>query len=144
MERHRAPPPRLIPRISLAVTGPPDPTTGAWREKKKHQPYVWVSITEELVEDVAEFPTEDSVAGERQAVHDRPEGVGSFLVVRPQDAWYFPRNERMSSLEPEREVGTLACRIWQLPCSAAAAKNRSLNTVGGAIGGDYQADHPEN
>lgn len=79
----------LIPRFSLAATGHLDPTstTGAWEEVGGEKPYVWVSITEELVEDVAEFPTEYSIAGERQAVHDRPEGVGSFLVVRPQDTW---------------------------------------------------------
>ena len=48
--------------------------------------YLWVSIAQDLVEDVAKLPAEDGVAGQRQAVDCRPEGVGSPLMVRSQDA----------------------------------------------------------
>lgn len=51
------------------------------------QPYVCVAIAEELVEDVAELPAEDCIAGEGQAVDHCPESVGTSLVVRPQYAW---------------------------------------------------------
>lgn len=48
---------------------------------------VWVSISEEFVEHVAELPAEHSVAGEGQPVDDRPKGLCPFLMVGAQYAW---------------------------------------------------------
>lgn len=44
-------------------------TVGSW-ELKQDQPYICVSITEELVKDVAKLPAQYSIAGEGQAVHN--------------------------------------------------------------------------
>lgn len=48
--------------------------------------YVRMPVPQQLVEDVAELPTEHGVAGERKPVDCRPEGVGTFLMMGPQDA----------------------------------------------------------
>lgn len=48
--------------------------------------HVWVSISEEFVEHVAELPAEHSVAGEGQPVDDRPKGLCPFLMVGAQYA----------------------------------------------------------
>lgn len=48
--------------------------------------HVWVSVSEELVEHVAELPAEHSVAGEGQPVDDRPKGLCPFLMVGAQYA----------------------------------------------------------
>lgn len=45
-----------------------------------------MAVPQQLVEDVAEFPAEHRVAGQREPGDGRPEGVGAFLVVRAQDA----------------------------------------------------------
>lgn len=51
-----------------------------------HGAYVGVSITQQLVEDVAELPAQDGVAGQRQPVDGGPEGVSALLMVGAQDA----------------------------------------------------------
>lgn len=48
--------------------------------------YVWMSVSQQLVEDVAELPAEHRVAGERKPVDRRPESVATFLVMGAQDA----------------------------------------------------------
>lgn len=48
--------------------------------------YVGVSVSQQLVEDVAELPAEDGVAGQRQPVDGGPEGVSALLMVGAQDA----------------------------------------------------------
>lgn len=48
--------------------------------------YVWMSVSQQLVEDVAELPAEHRVAGERKPVDRCPESVGAFLMMGPQDA----------------------------------------------------------
>lgn len=48
--------------------------------------YVWMSVSQQLVEDVAELPAEHRIAGERKPVDRRPESVGAFLMMGPQDA----------------------------------------------------------
>ena len=48
--------------------------------------YVWMSVSQQLVEDVAELPAEHRVAGEREPVDGCPEGVGAFFMMGPQDA----------------------------------------------------------
>lgn len=53
---------------------------GLWRT------YVWVAVSQQLVEDVAELPAEHRVAGERKPVDRCPESVGTFLMMGPQDA----------------------------------------------------------
>lgn len=45
-----------------------------------------MSVSQQLVEDVAELPAEHGVAGEREPVDRPPERVGTFLMVGPQDA----------------------------------------------------------
>lgn len=45
-----------------------------------------MSVPQQLVEDVAEFPAEHGVAGQREPGDGSPEGVGAFLVMRAQDA----------------------------------------------------------
>lgn len=45
-----------------------------------------MAISQQLVEDVAELPAEHRVAGERKPVDRRPESVGTFLMMGPQDA----------------------------------------------------------
>lgn len=47
--------------------------------------HIGVSVSEDLVKDVAEFPTEDGAAGQRQADGIGPEGEGSFLMVSAQN-----------------------------------------------------------
>lgn len=47
--------------------------------------HIGVSVSEDLVKDVAEFPTEDGAAGQRQADGIGPEGKGSFLMVSAQN-----------------------------------------------------------
>lgn len=49
------------------------------------QTYVGMAVSQQLVEDVAELPAEHRIAGERQPVDRRPEGVGALLMVGPQD-----------------------------------------------------------
>lgn len=48
--------------------------------------YVGVSVAQQLVEDVAELPAQDGVAGQRQPVDGGPEGVSALLMVGAQDA----------------------------------------------------------
>ncbi len=48
--------------------------------------YVWMAVSQQLVEDMAELPAEHRVAGERKPVNRRPESVGAFLMMGPQDA----------------------------------------------------------
>lgn len=48
--------------------------------------YVWMAVSQQLVEDVAELPAEHRVAGERKPVDRSPESVGAFLMMGPQDA----------------------------------------------------------
>lgn len=48
--------------------------------------YIGVSVSQQLVENVAELPTEDSVAGQRQPVDGGPERVSALLMVGAQDA----------------------------------------------------------
>lgn len=48
--------------------------------------YVWMAVSQQLVEDVAELPAEHRVAGERKPVDRGPESVGAFLMMGPQDA----------------------------------------------------------
>lgn len=48
--------------------------------------YVGVSVSQQLVEDVAELPAKDGVAGQRQPVDGRPEGVSALLMVGAQNA----------------------------------------------------------
>lgn len=50
------------------------------------QTHIRVSVPQQFVEDVAELPAQNRVAGERQAVHRRPEGVRPLLMVGAQDA----------------------------------------------------------
>lgn len=45
-----------------------------------------MTVSQEFVEDVAELPAEHGVAGQRQAVDGRPEGVSPLLMVGAQDA----------------------------------------------------------
>lgn len=47
--------------------------------------HIGVSISEDFVKDVTEFPTEDGAAGQRQADGIGPEGKGSFLMVSAQN-----------------------------------------------------------
>lgn len=47
--------------------------------------YVWMSVSQQLVEDVAELPAEHRVAGERKPVDGGPEGVGAFFMMGAQD-----------------------------------------------------------
>lgn len=49
--------------------------------------HIWVSISEEFVEHVAELPAEHSIAGEGQPVDHRPKGLRPFLMVGAQYAW---------------------------------------------------------
>lgn len=54
--------------------------------------YIWMSIPQQLVEHVAEFPAKHSVAGQRKPGNCSPEGVGAFLMMRAQDArWRLQR-----------------------------------------------------
>lgn len=48
--------------------------------------YIGVSISQQLVEDVAELPAENGVAGQRQPVDGGPEGVSALLMMGAQDA----------------------------------------------------------
>lgn len=52
----------------------------------RRRTYVGMSVPQQLVEDVAEFPAEHSVAGQGESGDGRPEGVGALLVMRAQDA----------------------------------------------------------
>lgn len=61
-------------------------------EQLRHT-YVRMSIPQQLVKDVAEFPAEHGVAGQRKSGDGRPEGVGAFLVVRAQDARWRRRRQ---------------------------------------------------
>lgn len=45
-----------------------------------------MSVSQQLVEDVAELPAEHCVAGERKSVDSCPERVGAFLMMGPKDA----------------------------------------------------------
>lgn len=47
--------------------------------------HIGVSVSEDLVKDVTELPTEDGAAGQRQANGIGPEGKSSFLMVSAQD-----------------------------------------------------------
>lgn len=47
--------------------------------------HIRVSVSEDLVKDVTEFPTEDGAAGQWQADGVGPEGKGSFLMVSAQN-----------------------------------------------------------
>lgn len=48
--------------------------------------YVGVSVSQQLVEDVAELPAEDGVAGKGEPVDGGPKGVSALLMVGAQDA----------------------------------------------------------
>lgn len=48
--------------------------------------YIWMSVSQQLVEDVAELPAKHRIAGERKPVDGCPESVCSFLMMGPQDA----------------------------------------------------------
>lgn len=48
--------------------------------------YVWMSVSQQLVEDMAELPAEHCVAGKREPVDCCPEGVGAFLMMGSQYA----------------------------------------------------------
>lgn len=48
--------------------------------------YVWMAVSQQLVEDMAELPAEHRVAGKRKPVDCCPESVGAFLMMGPQDA----------------------------------------------------------
>lgn len=47
--------------------------------------YIAVAIPQDFVQDVAELPAEDGVAGQREAQRVGPEGVGALLPVSPQN-----------------------------------------------------------
>lgn len=55
-------------------------------------------VPQQLVEDMAELPAEHGVAGERKPVDCRPEGVGTFLMMGPQDAGW-ERQSRITGLQ---------------------------------------------
>lgn len=44
-----------------------------------------VAVPQDFMQDVAELPAEDGVAGQREAQRVGPEGVGALLPVSPQD-----------------------------------------------------------
>lgn len=70
-----------------------------------HGTHVRVAVPEEFVEDVAELPAEHRVARQRQPVHHRPEGLRPLLVVRAQDAWWWPVKETFLSPSAVMESG---------------------------------------
>lgn len=45
-----------------------------------------MAVSEEFVEDMAEFPAEHGVAGDRQAVDGCPESLSALLMMGAQDA----------------------------------------------------------
>lgn len=47
--------------------------------------YIAVSVPQDFMQDVAELPAEDGVAGQREAQRVGPEGVGALLPVGPQN-----------------------------------------------------------
>lgn len=47
--------------------------------------HIRVSVSEHLVEDVAELPAEDGATGERQTNGVGPEGEGPLLMVSAQN-----------------------------------------------------------
>jgi hypothetical protein len=78
----------LLSKCEARVQIPHPPKKGKrWAEEVRPGTHVWVSITEELVEHVAELPTQHGVAGQRQPVDHRPKGLRPLLMVGAQDAW---------------------------------------------------------
>lgn len=76
-----------------------------WLLSGAHGTHVRVAVPEEFVEDVAELPAEHRVARQRQPVHHRPEGLRPLLVVRAQDAWWWPVKETFLSPSAVMESG---------------------------------------
>lgn len=57
------------------------------------------------MEDVAEFPAEHSVAGDRQAVDDCPESLGALLMMGAQDAgWKAVKNNKRRMSGPRHNL----------------------------------------
>lgn len=76
--------------------------------------HIGVSISEDFVKDVTEFPTEDGAAGQRQADGIGPEGKGSFLMVSAQ-------NDTLEGQGQEEDRLT-----WAVRCSADSSSHWAL------------------
>lgn len=75
------------PVQAAADGGPrrPEPRPPPPRDQRAVATHIRVSVSEHLVEDVAELPAEDGATGERQTNGVGPEGEGPLLMVSAQN-----------------------------------------------------------
>lgn len=75
-----------VASVAQAITLSSHGSLTHWPSPVAPGTHVWVSISEEFVEHMAEFPAEHSVAREGQPVDNRPKGLRPFLMVGAQYA----------------------------------------------------------
>lgn len=95
--------------------------TGVTLDVSLRWTHVGVSVSQEFVEDVAEFPAQHGIAGQWQSVDGRPERISALLMVSPEDTGWIEKVK-----DQTRNNGTFTTRMWP---KKAAANSYKRNRV---------------